>query len=348
MNFFLLPAVAVLAALLLVCPGKAQADGGFVSPPEYIMYEPAQRAFLDYDHESGTEQLSILPSFHGDAHTFAWIIPVPGLPEVALADRQLFRDLDTLTRPEYRSRDGDWDCFTRNEDIYQPDTAADGFQIITSGLVGYYQTLVLSATEAADLLAFLTDLGFLHDGNRETATAAINDYVQRSWYFVAMQVDSTALAEINPYYHEGYYGYYSGNLEPIELTFAADDIIYPMKISALSAAEDSRVLLYVKSDHRMTFAGASATYANRFSSGEIEQIAYHASLREVILPGDFLTRLERGYRPAQMTEDIVLERAPTDEEFRLIHYSGFPWTGALLLSLPVAVAVKRRFWIRRG
>ena len=343
-----LTAVLVLAALMLICPEKTRADGGFVSPPEYYMNEPAQRAFLDYDHDSGTEQLSILPSFHGDAHAFAWIIPVPGLPEVALADRQLFRDLDTLTRPDYRSRDGDWDCFGGNQDIYAPDLADNGIQIISSGLVGYYQTLVLSATEAPDLLEFLTGLGFLHDGNREMATAAINDYVERSWYFVAMQVDSTALAEINPYYHDGYYGYYSGNLEPIELTFASDEIIYPMKISALSAAEDSRVQLYVKTDHRMTFAGAGTTYANRFSSGEIEQISYYPSLRGVLLPGDFLTKLERGYQPEQMTEDLVLVRAPTDDEFQLIHYSGFPWTGALLLSLPVAVAVKRMFWIGRG
>jgi hypothetical protein len=342
-----LSAMAVLASLMLICPVEILADGGFVSPPEFFMYEPGQQAFIDYDREAGTEQLSILPSFYGDATSFAWIVPVPGLPEVALADPQIFRDLDILTRAVHRSRDGDWDCF-RGQKIYQPDFATGGYEIISSELVGYYQTLILAATEAPALLEFLTELGFLHDGNRESATAAINDYVERSWYFVAMQVDSTALAQINPYYHDGYYGYYSGGLDPIQLTFPSDEIVYPMKISALSAAEDSKVRLYVNTDHRMTFSGASTTYANRFSPGELEEIPRYSSLRTVLRPGDFLTKLERGYVPEQMTEDIILDQAATDEEFHLIHYSGFPWTGILLLSLPLAVAVKRKFWVERG
>ena len=56
--FCTLPVLAVLAALMLICPGEILADGGFVSPPEYLMYEPAQQAFLDFDRASGTEQLS--------------------------------------------------------------------------------------------------------------------------------------------------------------------------------------------------------------------------------------------------------------------------------------------------
>jgi hypothetical protein len=337
--------IFLLAMILMIQPGALLADGGFVSPPGSFMYEPVQQAFIDHDRASGTEQLSILPSFSGDAHAFAWIIPVPAQPEVEPADRQLFQDLDLLTRPVYRSRDGEWDCFP-DDPVVQPDDASDGgFQVISSELVGYYRTLILAATEAPALLEFLTELGFLHEENRETATAAITDYVERSWYFVAMQVDSTALAQARPY---GGYWYYYGQLEPIRLTFSSDEIIYPMKISAMSAAEDSRVHLYVKSDHRMTFPGASTTYANRLSAGELEQIAPYPSLRQVFRPGDFLTKLQRGYLPEEMTEDIILERAPTDAEFHLIHYSGFPWTGALLLALPLAAALKRRFWIGRG
>ncbi len=45
-----------------------------------------------------------------------------------------------------------------------------------------------------------------------------------------------------------------------------------------------------------------------------------------------------------MTADITLVRAPRDEEFRVIHYSGLPWTGLLLVSIPVGIAMRRRFW----
>ena len=339
--------LAFLAALLLIQAPTVIADGGFVFPKGSFMYEPIQQALIEYDSDTETEHLSIQPGFYGDATTFAWIVPVPGLPEVTLAEERLFWDLDSLTRPVYRSRDGDWDCMG-DRGIYSPDEAAGGFEIISSQLVGYYQTLVLAATEAPALLEFLTTLGFLHEDNLETTTAIINDYVERSWYFVAMQVDSTALAELNPYGNGGYFGYYSGRLDPIRLTFASDRIIYPMKISAMSAADESTVHLYVKSDHRMTFSGASTYYANRLSSEELNDLSPYTSLRTFLQPGDFLTKLHRVYLPGQMTEDIILRRASSDDEFQLINYSGIPWTGVLFLSVPMAVAVKRRFWIRGG
>lgn len=338
-------ASAVLAAFILLLPSSSQADGFFVSPPETIIYEPTQQAFIDYNSETGTEKLSIQPGFEGDAKSFAWVVPVPNLPEVALAEKRLFRDLDELTRAVHHSRDGDWDCWG-SQQVYSPDMANGGIEIISSELVGYYQTLVLAATEAPALMEFLTSLGFLHEGNLEATTAAIDDYVARSWYFVAMQVDSTALAEIDPYSHGGYYGYYYGGLDPIQLTFSSDEIIYPMKISALSAASNSKVHLYVKTDHRVIFPGASTYYANRFSSAEIDGIPRHMAFREDFQPGDFLTRLQRGYRPAQMTEDIILAAAPNNDEFRMVTFSGFPWTGLLVFSVPMAIAVKRRFWLR--
>ena len=212
-----------------------------------------------------------------------------GLPEVALADRQLFRDIDNLTRPVYRSRDGDWDCFQSNE-VYSPDAPSGGVEIIDSQLVGYYQTMTLAATEAPALLDSLTDWGFLHQENLEAITAAITDYVERSWYFVTLQVDSTALAEIDSYGYYGPYGFVHGGLDPIQLTFTSDEIIYPMKISAISAAENSQVHLFVNTDHRVTFSGAATYYANRFSSGELDEISHYPSLRAVLQPGDFLTK----------------------------------------------------------
>jgi len=342
-----LATLALLAALALVHPASVLGDGGFVAPRGSFMFEPTQQAFIDYDSNTQTEQLSILPSFYGDANAFAWIVPVPGLPEVAQADKQLFRDLDNLTRPVYRSRDGDWDCFQRR-DFPGPDFDGGGVEIIDSRLVGYYQTMTLAATEAPALLDSLTTWGFLHPENQEIIADAIADYVDRSWYFVTFQIDSTALDEINSHGYYGYDGYVHGGLDPIQLTFASEEIIYPMKISAISAANDSQVHIYVNTDHRMTFPGANTHYANRFSSGELKEISHFPSLRTVLQPGDFLTKLHRGYRPEQMTEDIVLQRASSDDEFQLIHYSGFPWTGVLLLAPPLVLAVKRRFWIGEG
>lgn len=337
----------LLAPAMLLLAGSALADGMFISPPGYFMYEPVQQAFINWDEASETEALTILPAFFGDAASFAWIVPVPGLPELELADRQLFSELDNLTRPIYRSRDGDWDCWGRDQDydVYAAG-GENGVDVISTEVVGYFQTMILSATNAPALLDSLTAWGFLHAGNIEAATDAITDYVDRSWYFVTMQVDSSALDDFygNDYY---YNNYYYGGLEPITLTFSTEEPVYPMKISAFSADDDTRVHLYLKANHRMTFSGAETYYANRFSSGELDDLRYSPLLRSVLRPGDFLTKLRRGYTPAEMTEDIYFQRTDGDEEFVLIHYSGWPATTLLLVGPPFIWGMVRSLRKRR-
>lgn len=335
----------LLTVALVLMSGAALADGMFIAPPGSFMYEPVQQAFIEWDAAAETEALTILPAFYGDASGFAWIVPVPGLPELELANRQLFYDLDSVTSPVYRSRDGDWGCLEqRDYDVLAG--ANDGVQIIDSETIGYYQTMIVSSDSAPALLDSLTAWGFLHPGNVDAATAAINDYVERSWYFVTMQVDSDALDE---YYYDDYYyvPYYYGGLDPITLTFSTEAPVYPMKISAYSAAEDTRVHLYIKANHRLTFDGAQTYYANRFSTEELAELPYHPSLHQVFQPGDYLTKLRRGYSPAQMTQDIYLVQAASDEEFRLVNYSGWPVTTLLLMGPPVVWGVRRSLRSRR-
>lgn len=339
------PRTHLLTAVILLTAGAALADGMFITPPGSFMYEPVQQAFIEWDAAAETEALTILPAFYGDASGFAWIVPVPGLPQLELADRELFYDLESVTSPVYRWRDGNWNCLgDRGYDVVAP--SYDGVQIIDSETIGYYQTMILSSDSAPALLDSLTAWGFLHPGNIDAASAAINDYVERSWYFVTMQVDSDALDE---YYYGGYYDapYYYGGLDPIRLTFGTAAPVYPMKISAYSAADDTRVHLYLKADHRMTFDGAETYYANRFSAQELAELPYFRSLHQVFQPGDYLTKLRRGYSPAQMTQDITLVRASSDEEFRLVNYSGWPVTTILLLGSPVVWGLRRRLRPRR-
>lgn len=329
------------AALTLATAPAARADGMYIAPIGSFMFEPAQQAFIEWDAAAGTEALTILPAFYGDAEDFAWVVPVPGLPRLALADRQLFADLEEVTRTVYRSRDGQWNCLGEEQyDIAAPG-ADNGVEIISDETVGYYQTLILSATDAPALLDSLTAWGFLHEQNSEAVAAALTDYVDRSWYFVTLRVDSEALEDFHGTYYGDYYYSYYGGLDPITLTFPAEAPVYPMKISAYSAAASTSVNVYVKSSHRMTFPGAETYYANRFSTGELADLPHCPSLAPLLSSGDFLTKLRRGYTPAQMTEDVYFVPAESDQEFRLVHYSGWPVTSLLLLGGPVVWGVWR-------
>jgi hypothetical protein len=332
----------ILTILLLTSSSVVLADGMMITAPEYFLDESSQQAVLQYDEENQIETLSILPGFRGDAREFAWILPIPAQPLVEEGDATLFRQLREFTRPKTRYRDDDWDGCDSSRDYAILNDASPGVEIIESRLVGYYQTMTLASDQADVLIDSLSVWGFLHSDNIEEATDLINNYVEKDWYFVTVKVDSTSFAEIFP---QNYYGYYTGHLEPLTFTFGSEEIIYPMRISSLSAAESTQVNLFVVANHRMTFPGASARYANRFTQTEINNInsSYFSSVKNLVEPGDFLTHLRKDFRPQDMTEDITIIQANTDDEYWLIRYSGFPWMTSLLLGPAILWGLYRKF-----
>ncbi len=124
--------------------------------------------------------------------------------------------------------------------------------------------------------------------------------------------------------------------------FAATAAVYPMRISAVSADSKTRVHLYVKAAHRMTFTGADTWYANRITSRDLSLLGSYPTLVSRLEPGDFLTKLNRDYTPVQMTEDLILVRAANDDEFRIIQYSGLPWTLLALFAVTGIWTIYRR------
>ncbi len=340
------PLVLVTAWFCLLQPATVQADGMFIAPLGSFMYEPVQQAYLHYDSATETEQLSILPGCWGDANEFAWVVPVPTLPDVEAEDMDLFRDLDRLTQAVYRDREDEWGCdrFSQDYDVMAAPTGR--VDVIESVLVGYYNTLVIAADDASVLTDSLTAWGFLHTENLVAATEALAHYVKKSWYFVAMKVDSTALADL--YAKRAPYIYYGGGLDPVRLTFSSPEIVYPMKISAFSADQNTSVHLYVNSDHRLTFTGAATWFASRITQSELNQLGNCPTLAGRLQDGDFLTKLNRAYTPAQMTEDVILTRAANDNEYQLIQYSGLPWTLMVLLAPAGIWAIYRRTKQRVG
>jgi hypothetical protein len=327
--------LTALVFSIIIFPLPVLADGMFISPRGSFMYEPGQQAIIQYDSTTNQEELTIMPFYEGDAPGFAWVVPVPSQPEVTLADDQMFWDLDSITQPVTQSRDGSWGCFRENYyDVYDG-VALPSVQIISEDLVGYYQTLVVSATETSALMDSLTTWGFLHDENGTAVFEALEHYVDMGWYFVAMKVDADDLAKTTtsepaPIY---YYGY---GLEPVTFSFLSDDMVYPMRISSVSAYSSTVVNLFIIAEHRMQFPGAQTLYANRFSSGEISELAHLPALAGLLEPGIFMTKLQRRYTPSQMSEDIVFTTAANDNEFVMIYYSGLPLTGLLLFG-PAAV-----------
>lgn len=325
---------------------SALADGMMLSAPEMFIYENSQKAVIKYEAETSLETISILPGFTADADEFAWILPMPNLPQIEEGQYSLFEQLANFTRPQYNYRDVD--CDGCGNGMVQADyEIGNPVEIVESHLVGYYQTMTLSSDEAPALVDSLTQWGFLHAGNIEEATGLINSYVEQDWYFITVKVDSASFHESHPYY-EDYYDY-NAYLDPLTFTFSSEKIIYPMRISSLSAAESTQVDLYVIADHRMTFPNSHTRYANKFDEDEISRITNYSFnlVRDLLEPGCVLTHLRQNFQPQDMTEDITLVPAETDDEYQIINYSGFPWMTLLLFGPAVCWGAYRKFRLSR-
>jgi hypothetical protein len=313
--------LSFLVLIPLLAPATAFADGAFFEPFGRAIWEFEQLAYLGWNEAESTETLVILPRFYGDAREFAWVVPVPAVPQVTAGDPELFRQLFTLVAPEYHHRDSSWDC----DPTFEADGDADGpppdVEIIWHDLVDIYDVMVVQAHDGPALADSLTAWGFLHEENSDQAQPLLADYVARGWSFAVMTIDSTAYAGGGAY----------GGLNPLALTFATTEPVYPMRLSALSAANDTEVRLFVAADHRLEFPGARTEYANRFDDAEFPILRRrYPEVAALLQPGRFLTCLEVTLGPQDMTDDLYLARAPRDDEFRRVVHGDFSLFGAFL------------------
>jgi len=330
-------AFALNLALAATTAAPALADGAMIAPWGYELYETEQIAVVSHDASTATETLRVLPGFRSEASDFAWIVPVPALPQIAVSDLDLFRQAGYLTAPVWRSRDETWGC---SESVVYDGALGGGnrVDIIDDRIVGIYRTLVLGADDASALADSLTAWGYLHEGNETAITPVLEDYIARSWYFVAMKIDPEALED---WQMEG--GYWYGRLSPIRLDFAADAPVYPLTISSLSAAPSSDVILYTIAAMRLTFPGATTLYANRVTDGELQEIrAVYPAFGALLHAGDFVTKLRRSFAPDEMDEDLVLAPDQDDREFHQVFYSGVPLTAVLLLGTGLWLRLRPR------
>jgi hypothetical protein len=297
------PLIAILF-LLATTASPVLADGGFFTQAMlHDLYESAQRAVILYGNSTGnsTQHLILSVSFEGDAEDFAWVVPVPNKPEIAVTDPELFWELSDFTR---RVIPRSWGCAAAPSE-------QDGVEVIEEQVVGPYATAILSATNATALADWLSANGYIFP---EEGEEIISAYIEKEWYFVATKINAVeagtgyALAE--------------GAIEPIVLSFASDEIIYPLRITSLSATSPE-VLLYVFADHVMVpeqyplYIGYDYWEENSFSlefgdKVSVEDLSDYEILPELVstyLSGDefYLTKL-RGRVSADQMVDIQLLR----------------------------------------
>lgn len=220
------------AALVQLVDTPAAHACGCLSPPavtegDFAVNQSAEQ--IIFEVEPGWVTAHVLIRYAGDPKQFAWIVPVPEVPELSISPSSAFALLDKATAPDVEVGVDDvcprsaWAChYDYPEDTsggigcgggashanygYANDAAgaSDGASgggeppvtVINEQTVGDYQTVTFRASEAAAATQWLRDNGFIVN---PTTSIYMESYVQAGMVFVAAKlVPGAGVSAVKP------------------------------------------------------------------------------------------------------------------------------------------------------
>ena len=242
------------AGLLLAWPGgQAQACGGLFCSAATPVNQAAERIIFSFDKPSKKVTAVVEILYSGPSEKFAWVLPVPGIPEVgvstsALLDRLQSADQPHLFHPAHLGRKL-WHGRQRQLERgplggpgAQPrrrrrPAAEPGVSVLAAGTVGPYDYEVIKVDPA----------------NSDPAMVAIK-WLQTNGY----DVGALGPDVLRPYLRDGLNllafklskNKTTGSIRPVMLTYTSDHPMIPIRPTAVAANDDMGILVWVLGSSR--------------------------------------------------------------------------------------------------
>ena len=184
-------------------------------------------------------------AYDGPGEAFAWLMPLPSVPEVAVSSDVIFFRLDEETHPTAKNSTAwaepeppcNYPKVPCDLDPWPPEVTKSGppdvkVEVLQSGSVGPYEHLVLSSSKAADVVQWLKDKGYAIP----TGTAPLLQvYAEQEFKFLALRLKK---------------GKGAGDLVTIPLTLAETSPCLPLRLASLSAGKDLPTVVWIEGPHR--------------------------------------------------------------------------------------------------
>lgn len=265
MRIHALAALAAASALLAHAP-VASACGCLSSPmpppdppPGEVSYAVNQQSEqIIFEAEPGWVTAHVLIRYAGDPSQFAWLVPVPEVPELAIDPITTFGLLDNLTKPVISVTTDDicpqsqWTCnyhaplycgpggADEGAGGYFPDAAAGSYDaapgggsavtVISEQTVGDYQTVIFRASEAGAATQWLQDNGFIVNS---TTSIYMESYVAANMVFVAAKLVPGAGVK---------------SIKPLRMRYRAANPTVPLILTAVAAQPNLTVTTFIFSN----------------------------------------------------------------------------------------------------
>ena len=297
--------LASFVAITLI-PAIGHADGGFVTivPPPWDKHrdinEPTQKAIIVYD--AGQEDLILQVKYEGPVGQFGWLIPVPTLPKVQKGSMKCFYELSQYTQQRFSEPGAVFNTIPAGIGDHSPPPPPPPVKVIETKTVGAYDIAVLSTKDSGALKKWLDDNHF-HLPPDKSDVNVIDYYVKRQWYFVAVKIN---LDESSSGLHSTSSKLASGELNPLQISFASDRCVFPLKISSING-KPSELKVYVLSPEPLLELGMLEEKLPLIYSNDVVRSGYSTQWRQAQIDKGISMCKERfgGVPPDAEQEGIV-------------------------------------------
>lgn len=253
------------------CLSPPEPNPSAISSSEYAVNQQSES--IIFEIEEGYVTAHVLIRYEGDPESFAWIVPVPSVPELKISNPVTFGLIEDATTPFANVTTNnlcpvqEWRCETHpapycpemenepGDPNYFAAGDGDGDANLAPGSggasaeapppvtvyqrvqVGSYDTVTFGAGDATAAVAWLNDNGFITNA---TMAPFMQPYIDDNMLFVA--------SKLIP-------GAGSDEIRPLEMRFAAEMAMIPLQLTAIAAEPHLTVTAYLFGDSVFDPAG---------------------------------------------------------------------------------------------
>jgi len=257
-NSLVLGFFSALLLALVAQPKPAQACGGLFCSASAPVNQAAERIIFSKNSDQ-TVTAVVQIQYQGPSEEFAWVLPVPGIPEVKVSSDLAFARLQQASNPQYsfttvvegrckreRGSDSGAAFGPTNDSGFDGAGGAGGsggVNVLASGTVGPYDYVVIepqaSYEKVGDVVVeWLTLEGYdvvPPGGDPDDISTLLGEYLQDGMNLLAFRLTK---------------GNDTGTIRPIWITYASDQPMIPIRPTAVAANDDMGVMVWVLGESR--------------------------------------------------------------------------------------------------
>lgn len=325
-------------AALLIEPNRAEACGGCFHPPTRSTQVTGHRMVFAVSPERTTlfDQIE----YSGEPEDFAWVLPIRGQVEVGLSSDLLFANLESLTSVRIVSPDLDCPVCEDFNASAGPGPGPSGsgtgggVGIITSEVVGPYDTVQLSSDDPNALFDWLQTNGYVVDAS---LLPVLEAYVDEGFDFLALRLAP---------------GQGIQSMQPVRVTSPGAGFELPLRMVAAGTGASTAISLWIVSEGRYQpanfpveqISGADLVWdwsQNRSNYAMLREEIFQASdgfawivdSSDRVAPSDLYFPVEEATYGLEISGYASLADAEADFDILTADFTGSPWITLLSAEL---------------